>query len=411
MSRMRFGLFTAPFHPVPQNPTLALDRDLELVQWLDQLGFDEAWIGEHHSGGFECIACPEIFIAAAAKVTKNIRLGTGVTSVPYHHPFHVADRWVQLDHMTRGRAMFGVGPGALASDAYMMGLAPADTRHMMEEGIDAIMHLLHDDEPLTRKTDWFTLREARLNFRPYSEEIDLAFASIASPAGPKLAGRYGGGLLSLSATSAAGYEVLGSHFGIWDEQAGDHGKAADRRKWRVVAPVHIAETREKAFENVRYGIAQWVHYFKSVVTLEFIPETADPDTFAHEVVESGLAVIGTPDDCIEKIKQLEDQTGGFGAFLVMANDWADREHTMKSYELMAKYVFPEFQNSATRAVRSNRWCQDNYQGFITSAGDAILQAIEEHDKEQEKLGRETRQDAAKASITWASGSDKWKDEE
>ena len=97
MSRMRFGFFTAPFHPAGQNPTLALERDLELVQWLDRLGFDEAWFGEHHSGGFEVIACPEIFVAAAAKVTTNIKLGTGVTSVPYHHPLHVADRWVQLD--------------------------------------------------------------------------------------------------------------------------------------------------------------------------------------------------------------------------------------------------------------------------------------------------------------------------
>ena len=99
-----------------------LHRDLELVEWLDQLGYDEAWIGEHHSAGFEIIASPELFIAAAAERTKHIRLGTGVISLPYHNPLMVADRIMQLDHKTRGRVMFGVGPGLLPSDAH-------DARH------------------------------------------------------------------------------------------------------------------------------------------------------------------------------------------------------------------------------------------------------------------------------------------
>lgn len=403
MSRLRFGMFTAPFHPVPQNPTLALERDLELVQWLDRLGFDEAWIGEHHSGGFECIASPELFIASAAQVTKNIRLGTGVTSIPYHNPLQVADRWIQLDHMTRGRCMFGAGPGALASDCYMLGIEVANTRHMMEEGLEAIHHLLYDDEPLTMKTDWFHLREARLNFRPYSERLDLNFASISSPAGPNLAGRFDGGVLSLSATSATGREVLGGHFDVWQQSAVDHGGAANRAQWRLVAPVHIAETREKAFENVRYGIERWVEYFSSVVALQFTPDTNDAEAFARELVESGFAVIGTPDDLGILLERLLDETGGFGAFLVMANDWADREATMKSYELMAKHVFPHFQGQVDRGVRSNRWCQDNYSRFITAAGDAVLQAIEEHQKDQAAKGRVApSSDAAGDAVRWAS---------
>ena len=108
--RMKFGIFMGPFHRVGENPTLALDRDLELVQWLDSLGYDEAWIGEHHSAGWETISSPEIFIGVAADRTKHIRLGTGVISIPYHHPFMVANRMVQLDHMTHGRVMLGVGP-------------------------------------------------------------------------------------------------------------------------------------------------------------------------------------------------------------------------------------------------------------------------------------------------------------
>ncbi len=140
--RMDFGIFMAPFHRVGENPSLAIHRDLELVEWLDQLGYDEAWIGEHHSAGWELIASPEVFIAAAAERTRNIRLGTGVVSLPYHHPLMVVDRMIQLDHMTRGRAMMGVGPGALSSDATMMGIDPLTQRERMDQSLGAIMALL-----------------------------------------------------------------------------------------------------------------------------------------------------------------------------------------------------------------------------------------------------------------------------
>jgi limonene 1,2-monooxygenase len=165
--KMRFGAFIAPFHPVDENPTLALHRDLELVEWLDRLGYEEAWIGEHHSCGYELIASPEVFIAAAAERTRNIRLGTGVSSLPYHHPLMLADRINQLDHMTRGRVMFGVGPGALPTDAMMMGIEIARQRDMMDEALDVLVPLLRG-ETVSKKTDWFTLKDARLQMTPYS---------------------------------------------------------------------------------------------------------------------------------------------------------------------------------------------------------------------------------------------------
>src|SRR5437764_5148250 len=165
---LKFGLFMAPFHPVGQNPTLALERDLDLIVHLDRLGFDEAWIGEHPSAGYEIIASPEVFIATAAERTRNIRLGTGVSSLPYHHPLMLADRMVLLDHLTRGRVMMGVGPGSLPSDAFMMGIEPMRQREMMEESLEAILALLAGDELVNRTTDWFTLNDARLQLRPYT---------------------------------------------------------------------------------------------------------------------------------------------------------------------------------------------------------------------------------------------------
>ena len=132
---LRHGIFLPPFHPMEENPTACLDRDLELMVWLDRLGFHEAWIGEHHSAGFEIIGSPEIFIAIAAERTKFTRFGTGVISLPYHNPLMVADRIVQLDHHTKGRVMFGAGPGLLASDALMLGIDPMVQRDRMAEGI------------------------------------------------------------------------------------------------------------------------------------------------------------------------------------------------------------------------------------------------------------------------------------
>src|SRR5438045_9794096 len=149
---LRFGVFLAPFHPAGQNPTAALERDLELITRLDELGFDEAWIGEHHSAGFEIIASPEVFIAAAAQRTRHIRLGTGVSSLPYHHPLMLADRPVLLDHLTKGRTMFGVGPGALPSDAFMMGIPTDKQRERMEESLEVILRLFRG-ERVTPESD------------------------------------------------------------------------------------------------------------------------------------------------------------------------------------------------------------------------------------------------------------------
>src|ERR1700712_1156805 len=251
---MNFGIFLAPFHRVGENPTLALARDAELIQWLDHLGYDEAWIGEHHSAGWELIALPELVIAQVAERTKNIKLGTGVTSLPYHHPLLVAQRFVQLDHMTRGRVMLGCGPGALPSDAYMLGIEPVTQRRRMEESLDAIIRLLACEEPVTVKTDWFEMREARLHLAPYSDPcFDIAVASTITPFGMMAAGKHGLGVLSIGAGLPGGPEAMGKQWAIAEETAAAHGKVMDRKKWRIVVNGHVADDDERALREVAYG--------------------------------------------------------------------------------------------------------------------------------------------------------------
>jgi limonene 1,2-monooxygenase len=383
---MQFGIFLAPFHPVGQNPGLALQRDLDLIVHLDQLGFDEAWIGEHHSAGYEIIASPEVFMAVASERTRRLRLGTGVSSLPYHHPLILADRMVLLDHLTGGRIMFGVGPGALPSDAYMMGIEVARQRDMMEESLEAILLLLRSDEPVTYETDWFRLRDARLQLRPRQQpHFEVAVAAQVSPAGPRAAGRFGCSLLSIGATSQGGFDALGYHWGVVEERAAHFGQVADRSRWRLVGPMHIAETREQAAADVAFGLGDWIDYFTRVAALPLAPDTDNHADLVEAMNASGFAVIGTPDDAVAQLRRLAEQSGGFGTFLLMAHEWADRAETLRSYELFSRYVMPEVTGHATTLAASRDWAAENRPTFIGAAGAAIMSAIQSHQEEKEKL--------------------------
>lgn len=373
--RLRFGAFIAPFHPLDENPTLAIQRDLELVEHLDRLGYDEAWIGEHHSAAYELIASPEVFIAAAAERTKHIRLGTGVSSLPYHHPLMLADRINQLDHMTRGRVMFGVGPGALVSDAFMMGIPPAKQRDMMDEALGVLVKLLRG-ETVTHKSDWFELANARLQMTPYSRpSVEMAVANQVSPTGARAAGRHGLGVLSLGATSTAGFNALASNWAIAEEQAKEHGQVMDRNAWRLVGPMHVAETREQAMADVRFGLDKWIYYFQEIANLPIVPEGPDP---VQAMMDTGLAVIGTPEDAARRIRQLAEESGGFGAFLFMDHNWAPWAAKQRSYELVARYVMPEFQQLNVNRAASIDWVKSNKEEFTGQARMAVGARIVQH---------------------------------
>jgi limonene 1,2-monooxygenase len=375
--KLRAGVFLAPFHPVDEDPTLAIHRDLELMEHLDRVGFDEAWIGEHHSAGYEIIASPELFIAAAAERTRRIRLGTGVISLPYHNPLMVADRMIQLDHMTRGRAMFGVGPGLLPTDAEMLGIDVAKQRDRMAESLGVVLRLLAG-ETVTEQTEWYTLKNARCQLRPYTHpRPEMAVASTVTPAGAKLAGKHDLGLLCVAATMMAGYDVLDVNWRIANQVAAEHGRALDRSCLRLVGPMHIAETREQAMKDVEFGLKKWIEYFGRVN-----PTAAGDDLAAgnpaQAMVDSGRAVIGTPDDALKQIERLVRKTGGFGTFLLLAHNWADFERTKKSYELFARHVLPVLNGANDWRSESLHWYTSNKAELMGKAGQAIMQTFQKH---------------------------------
>ncbi len=368
-----FGIFLAPFHRVGDNPTLAIARDMELIQWLDHLGYDEAWIGEHHSAGWELIASPELIIAAAAERTRNIRLGSGVTSLPYHHPLMVANRFVQLDHMTRGRAMLGVGPGALVSDAYMLGIAPDTQRRRMDESLDAITRLLACEEPVTMKTDWFEMNQARLHLAPYTyPRFPIAVASTLTPAGMQAAGKYGLGVLSLGAGLPGGADALANQWKIAEDEAAKAKRKMDRKDWRLVVNMHTAEDDELAIEQVKIGERlETVTYFED--TLGRPPGRADDPL--REGVKMGTTLVGSPDTVSRGIERLiESSQGGIGGVMFRAHEWADRDKTMKSFELFARWVMPRFQGSLDTVVASREWTKANRRTIFSPNVAAIAKA-------------------------------------
>jgi limonene 1,2-monooxygenase len=380
--RMKFGVFMGPFHRVGENPTLAIDRDLELVQWLDYLGFDEAWIGEHHSAGWEIISSPEIFIAAAAERTRHIKLGTGVVSLPYHHPLMVANWMVQLDHMTHGRVMMGVGPGALPSDAYMMGIEHTVQRPRMDEALGVILRLFTETEPITYKSDWFELREALLQLRPYQRPyMPVAVASVQSPAGVVLAGKHGAAVLTITVPRDPSPNSESDLRRLWDiaeESAAEHGKEVRREDWRLVVPVHLAETRQEAREEARMGAGRYLREYSEGTNGRRPVFDGPLDKVVDFMADAGYWFVGTPDDCIEGIKQLEEKSGGYGGFLVQTVDWAPRDKMLHSYELLARYVMPQFQGSVLSTAASNHWARERRDGLMAGRTRAIERARQDY---------------------------------
>ena len=403
MPRLQFGSFLAPHHPLGESPTTQFQRDLDFVEHLDRWGFDEFWVGEHHSTGWEMIASPEMFLAAAGQRSHRIRLGTGVVSLPYHHPFNVAQRMVQLDHMTRGRAMFGSGPGALPSDARTLNIDALVQRDRQDEAMGVIIRLLRGEERFDYDSEWFTLRDAALQILPIQEDMPMATASSISPSGMQIAGKYGIGVLSIASTSTAGIAALPTQWGFAEEAAQLHGQTVDRKNWRVLMSWHLAETREQARNEAVDGLQRWHNeYNVRVLGRPGATRIDDKWELLDEITGvgaagAGAAVVGTPDDLIDAIRHLQEITGGFGVVLGFAHDWANKEASQRSWEMVARYVVPALQGTVRPMQASADYVEANKATLMASAGAAVMQKIIAHEGAQAAMVTTMQQMADRAN--------------
>ena len=402
MPDLRFGAFLAPHHPIGEHPTLQIESDLKLVKLLDRLGFDEFWCGEHHSTGWEVIASPELFLAAAAERTHRIKLGTAVISLPYHHPFMVAQRIVQLDHQSRGRVIFGAGPGALPSDAHTLGIDPMVLRDRQDEAMGVIRRLFESDERFSYESEWFTLRDAKLQLKPVQKDMEFAVASIVSPSGMTLAGKHQAGVISVGSLSKEGLRALPLQWSFAEESATKHGNTVDRKNWRVLLSWHIAETRQKAREQARDGLFRHNNEY-TVGTLAggegTIYKTPDDAVDGAAFSDESTAVIGTPDDLVARIHEMMELTGGFGSVVGFVHDWANRKDTRNSWDMVARYVIPEVNGLLDDYRESNKFVIEN-RGAWDRAGEAIRSKIQANERAAAALALdEAKKNQAQQALT------------
>jgi limonene 1,2-monooxygenase len=323
-----------------------------------------------------------MFLAAAGERTKRIKLGTGVVSLPYHHPFNVAQRMVQLDHMTGGRAIFGSGPGALASDAHTLGIDPMLQRDRQDEAI-AIIRRLFRGERVTAKSDWFTINDAALQILPLQEEMPFVVASQISPSGMTLAGKYGIGIISLGSMSTQGLMALPTQWGFAEDAAKKYGTTVSRANWRVLLSWHIAESREQARAEAGAGLMRW-HNEYNVKTLQ--RPGLEPFKSIDEALEKtaggvgiSASTIGTPDDLVNTIRKLMEVSGGVGSIIGFVHDWANPENTRRSWDMVARYVIPEINGYVAKLRESQKFLIEN-RAVFERAGQAVMAKIMENDK-------------------------------
>lgn len=362
-ARFRIGLFLQPVHDPAESPTVTLEEDLQLLEHLDRLGYDEAWVGEHHSTGWETIASPAVFIAAAAARTRSIRLGSGVVPLPLHHPLVTAGEYVLLDHLTRGRVMLGVGPGGgLPSDPEVFGLDPARQRAMFLERLDVLMRLFTETEPIDADGDGFTLRSAVLQVRPWTRPWpELGIVAGRNRDALRRIGRYGARWLVGVPPDA--FEDAWSEV---EAGARDAGRRADRSAATVPVTVHLADDRRQALDEAREGAARERFDFSAGVNGAPRPDVAR-DRWVEHLANQPTVAIGTPADACDKLEALRATTGA-GGVLLTAKAWAGREATLRSYELFARLVAPCLHGSTAGLRTAETTAADLAERRAASAG-------------------------------------------
>jgi limonene 1,2-monooxygenase len=371
---MKFAFFMMPLHLPSENPSLAFDRDIDLINYVETLDYDEFYIGEHHTAGWETMPSPEMVLAKASATTHRMKLGTAVTSLPFHHPFHVAERFAFLDHMTRGRAILGVGPSGLPTDSQLFNIPPQDLNPMMRESTDVIVRLLETAGPVTHEGKYWQFKDMALQLRSYQHpRLKMATASVGSERSLDFAAQYEMVLFSLAGGGPPSALPLNEHWDFVENAGARHGTRPDRDDFRVVTYVHLADTHEQAWAEVKAGIVRDVHrYFYTIAspTSWLTRPDQDPASLtAEEIVQKRRWIIGTPDEAIEQIQALYDEAGGFGGLMISTHEWTDQAKIKYSLELFARYVMPHFRGHTADLQRAwHKTMDDRKAGLIPAVG-------------------------------------------
>ena len=355
---MDCGLFTMPSHPPERSLEDGQDWDLQVLRWADELGYREAWIGEHHTAPWEPHPAPDLLVAQALQQTSRIRLGPGGFLLPFHHPAELANRVAMLDHLAQGRLNFGIAASGLPSDWAMFdvdGFAGVN-RQMTRESLALILRLWTEEEPFEHVGQFWTVRKPapmwgtlRAHIRPLQRPHPPISVSGLSPRSEtlKIAGEYG--FLPMSPEQDP--SLLASHWEAVEEGAQRSGRVARRADWRIVRDVFVAETDAEALRLAVDGPMgrMWSEYYLGLLrdsnSLKYMKhdERVADDEVTVEYCARHQWLVGSPDTVAEKLAALDHAVGGFGVLLAMCYDYADDpEPWRRSMELLATEVMPRF---------------------------------------------------------------------
>lgn len=346
---MKFSQFMMPLHLPSENPSLAFKRDLDLIKYSEDLGFDEFWVGEHHSAGWETIPSPEMFLAAASQVTSKIKLGTAMVSLPFHHPFHVAERIAFLDHLSEGRAILGIGRCSLPTDIKLFQIPYHELQPMMEESLDIINLLLTEKEAVSYSGKYWNIKDMFIQLKSYQTPImPIAIACSGSKNSLEFAGRKGLKALSLAKPPGPKSVPLSEQWKVISSAANNSGASIERNEWELVTYVYLSDTKEKAMEEIEQGAHRDIHeYFSTISDMGIENYKNNSNQSADDVTVSSVSnnrswIVGTPDDAIQQIEELYEKSGGFGGLMITTQEWVSEEKNKYSSELFARYVMPHF---------------------------------------------------------------------
>ena len=348
---MRFGYFFMPLHQPEEDPTLGIESDLRTVELAEELGYDEFWIGEHHTGGWETIPSPEMFLAAASQRTSRIRLGTGVISAPFHNPLEVAERVSLLDHLSRGRLMVGLGPGLLPTDFRYWGATTSLNRERIHEQIEILKKLLHGNEPVTHHGTHYDLDDAWLQLRPYQSRLPIAITTSGpASSSTELAAKYDLMMISGNFIATPGV-VLREHPDALELRAAHYGTSTGRHNWRLATYVYVAETTKQAFDDIRVGAERFAKRYLTIMA-PFLSQVFE-DYKGQPLAEIGIEqlarkchwIIGDPDDVAAQLDEFNESAGGIEHLLIIGGGWQPHHRFQASMDLFARYVMPRFRGS------------------------------------------------------------------
>lgn len=362
---MRIGVCLNPGHRPGNRIADNAEWDLRVIRWADELGYSEAWFGEHLTVPWEGVPAAELLIARAIGETSRIRLGPVALSVPFHHPAMLAHRLAYLDQIAAGRLNLGVGASGTRTDLELFGIdgAGGESRRMLWEGLDAVLRLWGDPGPYESKGEFWAVNKPESSFdgkagfhlKPLQEPHPPISVRGLSPGSPSLGSAGERGYAPLS--YALGTDYLKGHWAAVEAGAAAAGRTADRDSWRIVWDVFVAETDEEAIRLCldggpgEYLREFWLPLMSDLGQIDKFkgdPEMAD-DEVTPEYFLRTVAIVGSVDTVVEKIEAAVEATGGFGTLVQSGYDFAaDPEPLRVSMELLADEVLPR----VDRAPRS-----------------------------------------------------------